>query len=307
MEQSQKKLLIITGPTATGKTRIGIELAKRLEGEIISADSRQVYKLLEIGTAKPSRDEREEAVHHLIDIVFPDQTYSAGVFARDARAKIEQLLNRGKLPIIVGGTGLYLKALTKGLFQGPAADPELRKRLNQEAEQYGSHNLYKKLQELDPVTAGRISAQDRIRIIRALEIYELTGQPISFWHTKDQHSSEYRFMTFGITMNRDTLYQRINARVDRMMQAGFLDEVQNLRNLGYSFQLPALRTFGYMDILHHLQGEVELKVAVEKFKQKTRNFAKRQLTWFRHQRELKWVDADETEPVEVIQRAFESA
>lgn len=306
MEQSQKKVLVITGPTATGKTRIGIELAKRLNSEIILADSRQVYKLLDIGTAKPSREERQEAVHHLIDIVFPDQTYSAGAFARDAKTKIDQILNRGKLPIIVGGTGLYLKALTKGLFEGPAADPELRKRLNQEAEQYGLHNLYKKLQELDPVTTARISAQDRIRIIRALEIYELTGQPISFWHTRDQHSSEYRFITFGITMNRNALYQRINNRVDRMMQAGFLDEVQNLRNLGYSFELPALRTFGYMDILHHLQGEVELKVAVEKFKQKTRNFAKRQLTWFRHQMELKWVEAEKTKPVEEIQQVYES-
>src|SRR4030067_1908020 len=284
MPSELPKVLVITGPTPTGKTRVGIELAKSLNGEIISADSRQVYIHMDIGTAKPTREERREVPHYLIDIAYPDQTFSAGAFAREAKIIVEQLLNKKKMPIIIGGTGLYLKALMDGLFEAPAVDKGIRGRLRLEAEEYGLHGLYQKLEEIDPYTAEKVSPKDRIRIIRALEIYEQTGKPISFWH-KEASSlrKSYQFINFGITMNRKLLYQRINARVDRMMEAGFVEEVKNLNNLGYSFELPALRTFGYLGLLSYLQGRLKLEQAVERFRQKTRNFAKRQFTWFRHQ------------------------
>jgi tRNA dimethylallyltransferase len=307
-EKTLPKVLVITGPTATGKTRIGIELAKTLEGEIISADSRQVYKLMDIGSAKPSLEERKGVPHHLIDICFPDQTYSAGLFAKDAKILIEQILNRGKMPIIVGGTGLYLKALIQGIFAGPGADPKIRERLNQEVEQYGLHKVYERLQQLDPVAAAKISPKDRIRTIRALEVYELTGKPMSYWQSqKESISSRFKFICFGINLDRKKLYERINLRVDQMMERGFLDEVKNIHQLGYSFDWPALRTFGYLDMHDYLQGKIGLEDAVEKFKQKTRNFAKRQLTWFRHQLDLTWIEAEIENPVEAVLQVWKRA
>jgi tRNA dimethylallyltransferase len=305
MPSELPKVLVITGPTATGKTSLGIELAKRLNGEIISADSRQVYIHMDIGTAKPTREERREVPHHLIDIACPDQTYSAGAFAREAKIIVEQLLNKKKLPIIVGGTGLYLKALMDGLFEAPKADPQIRERLKLEAEQYGLQRLYRRLEGIDPVTVGWISPKDRIRIVRALEVYEQTGKPISLWH-KETNSlrRSYQFINFGMTMSRNLLYQRINARVDRMMESGFIAEVEKLRSLGYSFDLPALRTFGYLDLVNYLQGKLELQDAVDRFKRKTRNFAKRQFTWFRHQLELDWIGADKDRPLERVLAAF---
>lgn len=306
-EKSLPEILVLTGPTATGKTKIGIELAQKLNGEIISADSRQVYKLMDIGTAKPTPQERKEAVHHLLDVVFPDETYSAGRFAREAEIIIEQILNRQKLPIIVGGTGLYLKSLIYGIFESPRVKEEIRKELRQEAEHYGLQNIYERLADIDPLTAGRISPKDRVRIIRALEIYEVTGRPISELQTQwKKKQKKYEFKTYGIIMNRKKLYERINSRVDRMIEQGFLGEVKNLKQQGYSFELPALRTFGYLDFFNYLQGKVGLGEAIEKFKQGTRNFAKRQLTWFRHQLPLTWIDLDNQKPVEVILRAFES-
>jgi tRNA dimethylallyltransferase len=304
-EKTLPKVIVITGPTATGKTSIGIKLAKKLNGEIISADSRQVYKLMDIGTAKPGLEERKEISHHLIDICFPDQTYSAGLFAKDANSLIEQILNRGKMPIIVGGTGLYLKALLQGIFAGPGADPKIRERLNQEVEQYGLHKVYARLQELDQAAAAKISPKDRIRTIRALEIYELTGKPISYWQShKESIVSRFKFICFGIDLDRKKLYEKINLRVDQMMSNGFLNEVRNIDRLGYSFDLPALRTFGYLDVLDYLQGRIGLEDATEIFKQKTRNFAKRQLTWFRHQLELSWIEAQTANSDEVILEAL---
>ena len=307
-DKTLPKVLVITGPTATGKTRIGVEIAKKLNGEIISADSRQVYKYMDIGTAKPTPEEREEVHHHLIDIAYPNETYSAGLFARDAKTSIEQILNRRKMPIIVGGTGLYLKALIHGIFEGPSASPQIRKRLNSEAEEYGVQRLYEKLQQVDPLAAAKISPKDKVRTIRALEIYEITGQPISHWRTHStKGSNEYKFILFGISMDRKKLYGRINQRVDKMMEQGFLDEVKNLINLGYSFGLPALHTFGYLDMLNHLQGESTLENAIEKFKQGTRNYAKRQLTWFRHQLKLAWIDVERENPMETILTAYPRA
>lgn len=302
---TRKKVSIITGPTASGKTAIAIQLAQELNGEIISADSRQVYKFMDIGTAKPTLEEREQAVHHLIDIAYPDQTYSAGRFVRDAEDLIEQILNRNKLPIIVGGTGLYIKSLTQGLFRGPAADQIFREGLEEEVKRNGLEMLYNKLKKLDPATANRISPNDKIRIVRGLEILELTGRPISDWQIKDTvPGRRYDFREFVIDMDRNKLYNRINQRVDNMMESGFLEEVRHLRTKGYDFQLPALNTFGYMDFLKYLEGELELEGALANFKQKTRNYAKRQLAWFRAQKQLEWVSSEQGSCVETIVDKF---
>ncbi|MCI0532167.1 MAG: tRNA (adenosine(37)-N6)-dimethylallyltransferase MiaA [candidate division Zixibacteria bacterium] len=301
----KKKVLIITGPTASGKTSIAIQLAQELGGEIISADSRQVYRFMDIGTAKPTLEERGRAVHYLIDIANPDQTYSAGRFVRDAEDLIEQILNRNKLPIIVGGTGLYIKSLTQGLFRGPAADKTLREGLEDEVKRYGLEILYDRLKKRDPATASRISPKDKIRIVRGLEIVELTSRPISDWQTKETvPACQYDFRGYVIDMDRKKLYSRINQRVENMMELGFVEEVKNLKAGGYDFQLPALCTFGYLDFHRHLEGELKLDEAVANFKQKTRNYAKRQLTWFRSQKQLEWIPAGEVSCGEIIAERF---
>ncbi|OGC79893.1 MAG: tRNA (adenosine(37)-N6)-dimethylallyltransferase MiaA [candidate division Zixibacteria bacterium RBG_16_40_9] len=301
-----KNVLVITGPTATGKTTVGIELANKLKGEIVSCDSRQIYKLMDIGTAKPTKEEQSQAVHHLIDIVYPDEKFSAGLYEKKATEMINDIFNRRKLPIIIGGSGLYLKALTRGLFQGPPADEKLREKLRKEKEQLGLENLYRKLKKVDPKTCQKISPTDEVRILRGLEVYQLTGKPISEWQEKGQYSDKnLNFIKFGLNLERKRLYQRINQRVDKMMEAGFLKEVENLIAQNYSFQLPALRTFGYLDMYAYLEGKISLEEALDKFKQGTRNYAKRQLTWFRKEAKISWLDIEEENPVDGILNRFQ--
>ncbi len=301
-----KNVLVITGPTATGKTTVGIKLANKLNGEIVSCDSRQIYKLMDIGTAKPTQEERSRAAHHLIDIVYPDEKFSAGLYEKKATELINNIFNRGKLPIIIGGSGLYLKALTFGLFQGPPADEEIRESLRKQKEKFGLDNLYQKLKKIDPKIGARISPTDEIRITRGLEVYELTGKPISEWQEKGKYSDKnLNFIKFGLNLERKRLYQRINQRVDKMMQAGFLKEVENLTARNYSFQLPALRTFGYLDMYTYLQGKISLEEALEKFKQGTRNYAKRQLTWFRKEPKISWLDIEKENPADIILSKFQ--
>ena len=301
-----KKVLAIIGPTATGKTTVGIDLAQKLNGEIVSCDSRQIYKLMDIGTAKPTKEEQAQAVHHLIDIVSPDERFSAGLYEKKATEVINNIFIRQKLPIIVGGSGLYLRALVSGLFQGPPADDKLRESLQNEKERIGLENLYQKLKKVDPKTCQKISPTDEIRIIRGLEVHELSGKPISEWQEKGQYTDKnLNFIKFGLNVERKALYQRINLRVDKMMQAGFLEEVKNLISRNYSFQLPALRTFGYLDMEAYLQGQIGLDEALEKFKQGTRNYAKRQLTWFRSDKKTEWVDIEHENPVETILTKFQ--
>lgn len=303
-----KKVLAIIGPTAIGKTTVGIELARKLNGEIVSCDSRQIYKLMDIGTAKPTKEEQAQAVHHLIDIVYPNERFSAGLFEKKATEVINDIFILQKLPIIVGGSGLYLKALESGLFQGPSADEKLRESLRKEKEKLGLESLYQKLKKVDPKTSQKISPTDEIRIIRGLEVYELTGKPISEWQEKGQYTDKnLNFIKFGLSLERKTLYQRINLRVDKMMEAGFLEEVKNLKSKKYSFQLPALRTFGYLDMEAYLEGQISLDEALEKFKQGTRNYAKRQLTWFRSDKKMEWVDIEQENPVESILAKFQHA
>ncbi len=303
-----KTVLTIVGPTAIGKTTVGIELARRLNGEIVSCDSRQIYKLMDIGTAKPTKEEQARAVHHLIDIVYPDERFSAGLYEKKATEAINNIFIRQKLPIIVGGSGLYLKALEWGLFQGPPADYKLRDVLRKEKERLGLESLYQKLKRVDSRTSEKISPTDEIRIIRGLEVYELTGKSISEWQEKGQYSDKsLNFIKFGLNLERKALYHRINMRVEKMIGNGFLEEVKNLIARSYSFQLPALRTFGYLDMEAYLQDQIGLDEALEKFKQGTRNYAKRQLTWFRADKKIEWIDIEQDNPVGTILGKFEQA
>jgi tRNA dimethylallyltransferase len=273
-------LVAVVGPTAVGKTAMGIHLARRLNGEIVSADSRQVYRLMDIGTAKPTPAERAAAVHHLIDVVAPDEEFSLARYQEQARAAIADMVARGRLPLLVGGTGQYLAALLEG-WQIPrvAPQPDLRARLEQEAAAQGTAALYARLQRVDPQAAATIGGDNLRRIIRALEVYEVTGQPISAQQTRQP--PPYHITTLWLTMPRPVLYARIDARVDRMMQAGLLDEVRGLLARGYGWELPAMSGLGYRQFRPFFEGEASLEACVQRLKYDTHTFVRRQENWFR--------------------------
>ncbi len=287
-------LVGIVGPTATGKTAAGIRLAEMLGGEIISADSMAVYKGMDIGTAKPTPEERSAVPFHLIDVVRPDEDFSVAEFRRLAEEAIEQIMARGKVPILVGGTGLYVKALTGGLnIPEVAPDRGLRERLRQEAERLGGAHLLERLRAIDPITAARLHPRDLKRMIRALEVYQATGKPISYFHeTAGTAEVTYHAELFGLTMSRPALYSRIERRVDEMIEAGLVEEVRRLLDEGYDPGLPAMRGLGYKQIAGYLLGEYDLPTAVELLKRDTRRFAKRQLTWFRADPNIRWLDVE---------------
>lgn len=289
------------GPTATGKTAVGIELARKLDGEIISADSMAVYKGMDIGTAKPTPEERAEAVFHLIDVTSPDEDFSVAEFKRLAEESIADIVRRGKQPILVGGTGLYIRAVTRGLnIPSAAPNRELRERLKAEASEIGNEALLERLRAIDPETASRLHPNDLKRIIRALEVHALTGFPISHFHaTAGTTEVAYHVRLFGLTMSRPALYQNIERRVDEQIQSGFVEEVRGLLDNGYSPDLPALKGLGYKQIAGYLVGEYDLRTAVDLLKRDTRRFAKRQFTWFRAEPGIHWIDVEDHNPGEV--------
>ncbi len=289
-------VLVICGPTSVGKTQLSLKLADILKGEIVSFDSRQIYKLMDIGTAKPTEEERKRAAHHLIDLIYPNESFTAADYGRKAREVVREIQKRGKTPIAVGGSGLYLTALVEGFFEGPKADQELRRRLEGEAQDFGEPRLFDRLKEVDPEAAERIHPHDRMRIIRALEVYEITGKPISAWQREgDYEPFPVRFVKIGLNMERVRLYQRIDLRAERMISAGLLDEVKALRRKGFAPGLKALKTVGYQELFSHLEGEFDLPTAVEKIKLNTRHYAKRQLTWFKKDEGITWMDAEDGE------------
>ena len=288
-------LIVITGPTATGKSDVGILVAEQLSGEIISADSMLLYRHMNIGTAKPTLEERQGIPHHMIDIADPDQEYSVALYQNEARHLITETLKRNNLPILVGGTGLYIRAVIDPYEFGAASGkPELRERLLIEAEREGYDKLHRRLLEVDPEAASKLHPRDSRRIIRALEVYYLTGQPISSYNKLNQnHRPLYRLFMFGLNMERSRLYQRIEQRVDSMLAAGLVEEVQSLLERGYSKELNAMRSLGYKEIAAYLTGELSYEEAIEFLKRNTRRFAKRQLTWFRRDERIRWLDIDE--------------
>lgn len=294
-------LIGIVGPTATGKTAVGIELARKLDGEIISADSMAVYKGMDIGTAKPTPEERAEAVFHLIDVVSPDEDFSVAEFKRLAEESIADVVRRGKQPFLTGGTGLYIRAVTRGL-NIPTAAPnrELRERLKAEASEFGNEALLERLRAIDPETASRLHPNDLKRIIRALEVHALTGFPISHFHAiAGTTEVACHVRLFGLTMSRTALYQNIERRVDEQIQSGFVEEVRGLLDKGYSPDLPAMKGLGYKQIASCLVGRYDLRTAIDLLKRDTRRFAKRQFTWFRAEPGIHWIDVENRNPGEV--------
>jgi tRNA dimethylallyltransferase len=283
------KLVIVFGPTAAGKSDLVLKLASRLNAEVINADSQQVYRHMDIGTAKPSKAERAQVPHHLIDVVDPDEEFNVGRYRELAMASADDIQSRGKQAIVSGGTGLYIKALTQGLFVGPAQDAGIRKTLNAEAKANGLSSLYQRLERVDSSATSWIHPNDRQRIIRALEVYQLTGKPISEWHKEHAfRESGFTTLKIGLDRQRAELYERINQRCDQMIDAGLVHEVKGLFDKGYSRHLNSLRSVGYKHVGLFLMGRLRLEEAVHLMKRDTRRLAKRQLTWFRRDEEIHW-------------------
>jgi tRNA dimethylallyltransferase len=304
LSSERRRLVIILGPTAVGKSRTGTYLARKFNGEIINCDSMQVYKGFDIGTDKPTVEMRRQIPHHLLDIAEPSTQFTAGEFVRRARAALEAIVERMRVPFIVGGTGLYLKALIEGLFPGPGRDDGLRRQLEQEADEKGLESLRKRLEAADPVYARLIGAQDRVRIIRALEVYSLTRKPLSE-HFENTRSavSDFHILKIGLQLERGELYRRIEERVDRMFRDGICEEVNRLLAAGVPENAPPFRALGYRRVLAHLRGEIAIDEAKRLTKQDTRQYAKRQLTWFRKMSGISWFPADDPASLAVFLEA----
>jgi tRNA dimethylallyltransferase len=294
LEPEAPVLVIVLGPTAVGKSRVAVDLALRLGGEVISGDSTQVYRGFDIGTDKPAAEARRGVPHHLIDSVDPGVQYTAADFVRDALAAARGMAARRRLPIVAGGTGLYLKALVDGLFPGPGRDPGVRAALEAEAAAKGLDTLFRRLEAVDPAYARKIRDRDRVRIIRALEVHATTGRPLS------EHFSETRspvagwtVVRLGLRLDRETLGRRIDARVDRMFARGLVEEVRGLLARGVPATAPPFRALGYRHVLRLLRGETALAEAVALTKTETRQYAKRQMTWFRKMAGVAWFSPEE--------------
>jgi tRNA dimethylallyltransferase len=291
MEAAKHRIVIIVGPTASGKTDLAVRLAECFDGEIVNADSMQVYRGMDIGTAKPSLELRRRVPHHLIDIADPDRNFSASDFRREAAAAIDDISGRGKRAFIVGGTGLYIRALLQGLVDSPSGAGEVRQKLEEEAKLNGNEALLAELAMVDPVTAQRLHANDLVRVIRALEVYRLTGKPISQQRSTHGFRGDYYCpLKLGLTLDRRELYERIDSRVERMIADGLVEEVRTLLGLGYTTQLKAFRSIGYRQISAHISGEYAIDEAVRLMKRDTRRYAKRQMTWFNGDKEINWVE-----------------
>jgi tRNA dimethylallyltransferase len=288
----------IVGPTAVGKTSAAMLLAEARGWEIVSADSRQIYKRLDIGTAKPRPAETARVPHHLIDVVEPWEVYSCGRYRREALAAIQEIAGRGKTPLVVGGSGLYLRALDRGLFEGPERNEEIRARLRDLAERRGREHLHQRLTAVDPEAASKIHPRNIERVIRALEVFETAGRPISELQKSSTVKSPFRLVTVGLRRERESLYHLIERRFDTMLKDGLVEEVSGLMNIGFSDAWPSFRTFGYREIVEHLKGELAYETACEKAKRATRQFAKRQLTWFGKAPVEVWLDTEDDEDPE---------
>lgn len=303
MKLDQKQnLLVIVGPTAIGKTAVSIDVAKKLNGEIISADSMQIYKYMDIGTAKIKKEEMEGIPHYLIDVVYPDEEFTVADFKHHAEKYIKQINDNKKVPIVVGGSGLYLNSIVYELkFAKIKKNEEFRLKCEELANLYGIEYLFNKLCQVDPITASNISPNDMKRIIRALEVYHETGKPMSYFN-KDfrEKTDKYNLVMIGINTDRATLYSRIEKRVDMMIQEGLIEEVQNLLNMGYSRELTSMQAIGYKEIISYLYGEIDLQEAIRILKRNTRRFAKRQLTWFKRDDRIKWIDISKFSSVNEI-------
>ena len=293
----ERKVIVIVGPTCSGKTRLGIQLANKLNGEIISADSRQIYKYLNIGTAKPEEQILKKVKHYFIDQLEPDEDFNVSKFEKEALKIIQEIFGESKQPIVVGGTGLYIKALIDGIFDTVDTDEEYRHDLLELKDKFGNDFLYDKLKQADPESAGKMQPSNWKRIIRALEVYHLTGERIGIHQEKYERKIDFNFVQYGLNWERKTLYNNIESRVDKMINAGLVDEVKEIIDKGFNKNLNSLNTVGYKEIISFIKGEITLERAAELVKRNTRRYAKRQMTWFRKDQRIKWFDVKAVEEI----------
>jgi tRNA dimethylallyltransferase len=297
VKSNTKPLIVLVGPTAVGKSQIAIQVAKVLETEVLTADSRQVYRGMDIGTDKPSLKERQGVPHRLIDLVEPDQPFNTGEFRRQAAVEINRLHQEGRVPLVVGGTGLYVRTLLHGLCEGPPADWEFRRSLERDADANGADWLYRQLTLVDPESARRLHPNDRVKIIRALEVYHLLGRPLSGEHRRHAFAAmPYAPLLLGLTRERQALYRRIDERVELELAKGLVEETRGLLARGYGRQLGSMKALGYKQVAGFLAGDYSYEEAVRLLKRDTRRFAKRQLTWFRREPGIRWMPIEDGEP-----------
>lgn len=298
-------IIVICGPTGIGKTSSAISLAQKFNGEIISADSMQIYKYMDIGTAKPSVEEQEAVRHHLIDIIEPDKDFDAAMFAKIAKEKVSRLYEKGIIPFVAGGTGMYIKALIHGIFKAAPVDPEIRARIKNEAKLLEPEALHERLLKCDPETAQKIHPNDKYRITRALEIFESTGKKISEHQQQHKFSNEpFNVLKIGLKMEREILYERINKRVDIMLDQGFEQEVRGLLEKGYLPQLKSMQSIGYRHMTDFIMGKITRQEAVTTMKRDTRRYAKRQFTWFNADSQIIWTEPENIENIEPFIKKF---
>lgn len=304
--RSDRKIpvVVLCGPTASGKTGLACSLAKNFDLEVVSADSRQIYRKMDIGTAKPTAEERAVVPHHLLDVVDPDDDFSVADYVDLAGRAISEIDRQGRVPFVVGGTGLYIRALTDGLADTPTGDETLRRRLQQDEQEMGEGTLYRRLQSVDPEQAAKIHPNNLVRIIRALEVFESTGIPLSQFQQRHRFADEpYRVLKIYLNPPRAKLYQRIETRVDAMLAAGLVDEVRSLLAAGYDPSLKSMKAIGYREVASFLSGVIEYDETVELIKRETRRYAKRQETWFKKEKSI--ISVDSSREIDKIQPSIE--
>jgi tRNA dimethylallyltransferase len=290
----------IVGPTGIGKTAISVIIADKMPIEIVSADSRQIYKYMDIGTATPSRDILRMIPHHFINYLTPDKYFSAGMYGREARVVIKQIIEKGKVPLVVGGSGFYIKALVDGLSEIMADDEEVRARFNEKLRNEGVEKLHKELAKVDPDLAARIKKRDKQRILRGLEVYYATDNRLSDLQMLQAEPADFQPLLIGLTAEREFLYQNINRRVDEMISNGLVQEVEMLMKKGYTVDMNALNTVGYKEVFEYIAGNITENEMIEEIKKNSRRYAKRQLTWFRKDTRIQWLDINKKSQPEQI-------
>ncbi|MEN8192824.1 MAG: tRNA (adenosine(37)-N6)-dimethylallyltransferase MiaA [Bacteroidota bacterium] len=296
----ERRVVVIVGPTCSGKTYLSLNLATKLKSKIISADSRQIYKYMDIGTAKPTDEEQKKIKHYFINDLLPDTSFNVSKFEDQSFKIIEEYFLHDQMPIVVGGSGLYIKALVDGIFSEVDTDEEFREKLLEEKNEFGNEYLYQKLVDVDKVGADTMLPQNWKRVIRALEVFHLTGEPIWKFHQKHKRETDIQFVQYGLQWERELLYQNINNRVDKMISDGLVDEVKSILAKGYSPELNSLNTVGYKEIIAYLSDEYDIDRAIELIKRNTRRYAKRQMTWFRKDERIKWFKINREEDLDKI-------
>jgi len=296
------RIPVITGPTAAGKTAVVLGFAEKHKIEIVSADAYQVYKYMNIGTAKPDKSELEKAPHHMIDVYTPDMTYSAGVFFEQGQRCIKEILERGNIPVVAGGTGLYVETLQKGIFAGPERDEELRRELEADMDKLGTEHMHKLLAGLDSEYAAKVKTADQTRILRGLEINRQLNMNVEAARREFHRHPDYEYDIFVLTEDRQKIYDRINKRVDIMFESGWAAEVENLLAMGYDDTMDSFKAIGYREIAACIKNGTDISEKAEKIKTNTRNFAKRQLTWFRHMEKIKYIDLSDCNEIKSLEQ-----